>query len=405
MSHSDKESFFGFWLSPAALAAGVVLGLAVCSVAGHILARLSHFEKFSRFFIYIQPQTNYYPTISQLIATARVTATKEDILVVVGGSSIFRGTGQNPDELWTIDLQRHLGDGFVVLNYAIDQASITSFGGVAFRALSAIHPKIIFVSLSDYRGALGIDGEEPYRYLFWDAYYKSYLIDDDVVTAQATRAQQIKDAQGQENHIGQWLDSILFFRDLWSTIGYNWLFTVCSDSTALSPFLPRGSYRDVSAPNLKLLQQNFQQDEATRTLMVDRMKHLTSAFYPVYASGGDIIRDSYRAAFPESLRPRILVVDLSVNPAILSAMPDQYQRQLGEIGLRYAAILTGLGYNAMQIGGTLDEDDFADQGHLMASGGQKLAAGAAVEVVRLAERLGFLRQARPASLGDGDRTQ
>jgi hypothetical protein len=128
-------------MRPVPFLVGLLAGLLGCAVAGRIAASVTSFEYFNRFFIFIQPQTQFFPTMSQLLATAKLKTAPEKTLVVIGSSSIFRGTGQNPDDLWSRELQRLLGDDFAVLNYAIDEAAMTSFGAAAFRALRQIYPK------------------------------------------------------------------------------------------------------------------------------------------------------------------------------------------------------------------------------------------------------------------------
>src|SRR4051812_3090253 len=78
---------------------GVVLALVGCSLAGRMVAGQPMFEKFVRFFSPIQPQRYFYPTASQLVAHIRATVPRSQTLVLVGGASYFRGTGQNPRDL------------------------------------------------------------------------------------------------------------------------------------------------------------------------------------------------------------------------------------------------------------------------------------------------------------------
>ena len=162
-------------LTPAPFFVGLLAGLLACSLAGRIAAVSTSFHDFDRFFRAIQPQTQFYPTMSELIATARRKARPEQTLVIIGSSSILRGTGQNPDELWSLELQHLLGEEFAVLNYAIDQAAMTAFGAAAFRALRPLYPSIIFVALADPWGSSPIDGHDPYRYVFWDEIGRAHV--------------------------------------------------------------------------------------------------------------------------------------------------------------------------------------------------------------------------------------
>ena len=134
------------YLRPKYFLGGFVLGFVICCAAGYVISSKARLNHFSRFYLAIEPQTLYYPTASELLQTVRHKVPKDKILVLVGGSSIFRGAGQDPNEIWTDNLQQLLGDKFKVLNYATDGASFSSYGGVVFRMLREEYPKLIFVA-------------------------------------------------------------------------------------------------------------------------------------------------------------------------------------------------------------------------------------------------------------------
>jgi hypothetical protein len=60
-------------------------------------------------------------------------ASKRQILVLVGGNSILLGVGQKKEQLWTKELQRVLGPDFAVVNIAFRGARLTEMGVIWLR--------------------------------------------------------------------------------------------------------------------------------------------------------------------------------------------------------------------------------------------------------------------------------
>jgi hypothetical protein len=364
---------------------GTLIGVLICAGAGRIASSHGSFRNFSRFFILIQPQDSFFPTLSQLIATAKSLATPDKTLVLVGSSSIFRGTGQNPDDLWTLDLQKRLGKEYVVLKYAIDQANIASFAGVAFRALRDIYPKILYVSLADIRGASAIDGDPPYQYLFWDSYYKGLLrlTPEETSAAQTARRAELG-SEGIEEQVGGLLDGILYFKDLWTYIGYNYIFTVWNIHTTESPFAARSSYADTPDPNLNQRQMDQSADEKAVAASSERMAHLVHAMEGDRERGWPHLTQSYADAYPQQWRPHILLVMLRNNPDYLARMSPDTQMAYETMVTGQDETLRNLGYATVDVGADWVADDFMDIGHLSSRGGRKLAAAIAPEILKIA---------------------
>jgi len=158
------------------------------------------------------------------------------------GSSIFRGDGQVPDELWSVKLQQLLGEKYKVINFASDGTSFPSCGGVVFRMLRQKHPKIIFVAAAYQFNAEGkMDSIPPYNYFFWDAYYKRLFhpYTKEVILINDLRKSEMSNPEGLELHLMSILDSYFYFRNLWNWLSYRLVFTVFSEYEFKSPYLPR----------------------------------------------------------------------------------------------------------------------------------------------------------------------
>jgi hypothetical protein len=368
--------------------AGILLGFGACVFAGHELSRTTQFDNYVRMFIPIQPQMQYYPSPFQLVNTVSKLYVPGTTLVIVGGSSIFRGTGQNASHLWSNRLQADLGSGYTVVNLSIDQQSMESFAAVLFRILRQRYEHVIYVGLADERGAGPIDGLPVYKYFFWDAYYSGLLglSGRDLPAARALRASELNTRQGDELQIGSWLESKLRFRVLWNEVGYRFYFPIWTVNAASDPFLARDQYIDVIDPNLTEIQRRTREDQERHDLMKDRFSDLVDAFMdrgqpsklqgPIAAN----IRQSYDSAFPKDMRSQILAVFLQPNPEYTDLLPAQKRDALKDLAVRTSKIVRDLGYRSIVVEKSLVPDDYFDQGHLMASGGHKLADEVAEEV-------------------------
>ncbi|MDR3491468.1 MAG: hypothetical protein P4M12_05400 [Gammaproteobacteria bacterium] len=385
------------YLRPKFFLAGTLLGFILCCLSGYLISNKARLHHFSRFFLEIEPQTLYYPTASELLQTAKHDLSDDKILVLIGGSSIFRGVGQDPDELWSNHLQKLLGDRFKVENFASDGASFSSYGGVLFRMLRKSHPKMIFVASSYQFNSEGyMDGLQPYDYLFWDAYYKNLFQPYDKETAliKQLRKNQMTTAGGIEQHVMNYLDSYFYSRNLWNWMSYRLVFTMFSEFTFRKPFQPRRKFHDETIPAdyTKLLLKTYNDSEH-----LNKFKEFltqTAAYYvtdinksplqilPSVAAGG---LQGYDEVFQPIDRSKILMVQTTYNTHIMSLLPRKIQNAYWFANTQSHIMMKSLGYNVIDVGQDFTGDDYMDIDHFRATGGRKLSLQVAAEVKHIAE--------------------
>jgi hypothetical protein len=370
---------------------GLALAFAACAVAGRIVSDRPMFEHFVRFFGPIQPQRSFYPTASQLVAHIRHTGPPSKTLVLVGGASYFRGTGQNPGELWTLELQRRLGPRYAVVNFATDQADLTAFAGVVFSILSPEYPKLLYVANGNPASAAPVDGGEDYRYLFWDAYYKGLLPPTvaDAPAVHALRRQHLRNPAALEVHVGQWLDQFAYACDLWSYLGYTKFFTVWTEAHRDAPFAPRHLAREGDDPGIRESQQAHRRDAAyiahsekhARTfahtgLLRDKTGHWTPnpAVWTRFTA-------ECEAMVPAELRAKCVVVLLRANPFFLQKLTEDERARTEQIYQLGQDTYERAGYQVVSLRPEdFTADDYLDGGHFMASGGAKIARAVATHI-------------------------
>jgi|CryBogDrversion2_11_1035321.scaffolds.fasta_scaffold02801_4 hypothetical protein len=364
---------------------GVILGFALCSILGRVTASAFNFSRFERFFRAIQPQGSFYPTASELVSHVRRKIPKNKILVLVGGASYFRGTGQNPDELWTLELQNLLGDEYRVVNFAIDQAGITDFAGAAFQVLAREYPRMIYLSNmgASLNGGDGVDGGETYRYVFWDAYYKDMLKGDKVwqEDVKLRRSAELKTLPGLELHLGKYIDSYTYACDLWNYIGYRYLMTIWSDSTVGSTFLNRRSYTDAIDPNFAQQQIATRSDkEYTKTMEERNKDYFQHGTYidkdgqvKLWIDSWNNASDQINHLFPADLHKKCLMIILHGNHYFMKSLTASDWKRYDLMYKTSLEICQKVGYPAIEVGADFSADDYIDAGHFMASGGRKIA--------------------------------
>lgn len=378
-------------LQPEIFILGLFIGFILCSVTGFIVSKYMRFTHFNRFFRVTQPESHFYPTISELLVTARYEANLNKTLILVGGSSILRGAGQNPDEVWTITLQKLLGDQYKVINFAADGAGITSFAGVAFRVLVEEYNKIFFISDCAKHGDSAMDGVTPYAYIFWDAYYKNLLHLDKIEKKRITkiRKDEMSKREGVELHFMSYLDSLFYFRDFWSWISYRFVFTVWNDFTYRKPFRPRYRY---SENKLDLKEGKIQNENARFQKEAEHLESIISQVFdlsktPIQYKEDVLvnIRRSYDEGYTPRYRSKILCVITPDNPKHLSHISTKLEQSSKDMNRLARDLLIALNYHAIDMGQNFVPEDFYDSRHLSASGGNKVAIQVAKEVKNMAK--------------------
>jgi hypothetical protein len=384
-----RATVFGLPVWPFFL--GIVVAFGACAYAGRVVSGQPLFENFVRFFSPIQPQRYFYPTASQLVAHIRATVPRDKTLVLVGGASYFRGTGQNPADLWSLELQRQLGRRYVVVNFATDQADLTAFAAVAFEILAKEYPKMFYVANGSADHGAHVDGGPDYRYIFWDAYYKG-LLPPSVAQAdsvQALRRSHLHDPRALETHLGQWLDQFAYASDLWTHLAYTRAFTVWTDEHRFAPFQPRRHEREGDDPHLAARQAATRLDaayvdhserHAKNASRTNFLQNARGQWEPDPAKWANFEQE-LRAMFPAELRPRIVVVLLRGNPFFMQTLTDEERERNERIYQLAQEAYERTGYRVVQFRPTdFTADDYIDGGHLMASGGAKVARAVAAHL-------------------------
>jgi hypothetical protein len=372
-------------LAPRVFFLGIVLGLALCCLAGRKAPGVCGFHEFHRFHDAINPRRLYYPTALQVRALARRELPRDKIAVIVGGSSVMEGIGQGVEDLWTRVLQERLGDDYRVLNLAMPGGAPNELGQLAAEMLCRDHARLIYVcdcwlhNFADFP-----DGTRPaYRYFFQDARARDLLLpfpERDAALAALAPERKAKDHFDElllQTGANRWLS----FNDLWHVVGYEQCFTVWHSLYASHPWQARKYKRDRPA-NVIAYQKDVE----------DYKAYLREASLPIPAEGWNAFTLGVRQSIPEPLRPKTLAVVNRVSPEILRQLAEEnpafaanYDKKIQDVVAR----LRSCGLKAVPGCTTLASRDFMDVHHLSGSGGAKLADELAPVIRAMARQLGY----------------
>lgn len=390
------------FFQPLTLLAGVVLGLLALAWAGRAVTDRNWHESFVRFHPLIAPESLYQPTIGEMRAIVRDQCRPDQILVIVGGNSIFQGVGQPVEKLWTRRLQELLGDRFAVVNLAFRGSSPTDGGALVAESLRDEFPRQIYLANVPPFAAASPAGNLDYRFMLLDAYYKGWLLDFPPRTAVLDDylAHPEVYPAARELNLGARLDAPLRFRDFWNWFSSTRFFTFPTSFTVEPDraFRPRNVFSDAEPDFEETPAAKRFRDEILAVEM-QITRNTTAPFYQPSPAGGwlpvELAQETFRKyaqdAFPDRLKPRTLIV-LSPNAPFYTSRLTPEEQARDELAFRDSiARWKTLGYDAMEYGPGFTDADFGDRTHLTATGGRKLAGRIAPQIRQLAESLGYLK--------------
>jgi lysophospholipase L1-like esterase len=371
------------YLSSIAVCLGVVVGFVTCSLIGRATAHKNIYSRFLRLHPYLEQETAYYPTASELVAVAHAQcpASSDKVLVVIGGNSVFNGSGQKHGELWSTVLQSDLGPHYHVVNFSAPGAGVVDNGGVIFEALATEYPRSIFVANAE-PGYFPAANRSAYAYLFWDAYYKGLLPKEAEAVAQNMR--NSKSADEREFELGRWLNSYLYFNDLWTDVAYQYGSGIWTSWLQGRSFSPRRSLRDwydkrprvvPSAEEFaKLLPGHIEALRRRRTVAPDCFQQNSDGSWVQTAASLHQDEEQIAALLPDPLKKRSLIVLTPYNPWFLAHLTEAERSRVTLSFHNSADLLEKAGFHVLS---TLDRGfeltDFGDTVHLSPAGGQRIA--------------------------------
>jgi hypothetical protein len=396
--------------APRTMVLGILLGFGAMGWLGRWAAHENYHGDFVRFTPWTAPDTQYYPTINELLTIVRKQATPHQILVIIGGNSILVGVGQPPVHLWTKRLQAELGDGYCVVNFAFRGALPTDGGAVAAEALRQEFPRQIYVANAAPTQEIPAAGSRVYRFMFWDAYYKGLLIDDPIRAAAIKASVTTEGADAaelRELRIREGFDRLFYFQDLWNFVAYTRFSTVWDSyfpgvrgfSAPLQFTEPRKNFPDPE-PDYLTVSVSARFPSTRNQFELQTVRDFSRlAYEPEKGPDGqwqpkpavwDKFRSEIAAAFPPDLKRRTLILTGHPSPNYIQRLTVSERERDAFFYAQAAREWEKDGYAALEFGGDFTIDDYGDRTHLTWHGGNKLAGMVAAKVRALSKDLGYL---------------
>jgi len=382
---------------------GVAIGLAALAFLGRQAGRTDYHPDFIRLVTAVTPEDNYYPTVDELCSIVRTKCSPDQVLVIVGGNSILAGVWQPAAELWSEKLQADLGPRYAVVNLAFRGSEPTDGGAVIAEALRREYPRQIYVANEALVTGEDTYGSDPYRFLFWQAYFSGRLMRFPIRDFRVREylLDKVRRKESLDIVIRELADRVLRFHDLWNRIGYEHFFTVPNMYGGAIPELlaPRRDFpdeeRDVTDPELadKWYPPS---SEAAELAIVRGTCQLTYEMTPggVWEMTPATRSEMHRTlmeAFPDPLKGRTLILISRSSPHYISQLTPLEQAHYDQAARETVAIWKDVGYPCIDYGRDFGPEDFGDRTHLSKFGGKKLADLVAVEIREIAVRRGYLK--------------
>jgi len=384
------------FLLPIPFFAGIGIGLAVCLAAGNRAAGVDLYGDRSRFLFQVSPEGYIYPTVDNLLQFIRGKASTDKTLVLVAGSSILLGVGQQEEHLWTNGLQKELGDEFAVVNISFRGAKLTSAGLPLAEMLSKEYSRWCLVTDTPPCTApdwLVFNGSSsyvyPYDYIVWQSWLSGNLLPNGARDAELTSALSSKNEpirlHAQENLTRAFLEKITFSSNLWNSIGYRHFFTAYS--FILPRRLPFWSPRRLVADDeheesdFLPVPQRFESVAAVERpiidgMYVDKIETLSDGSLRIVQSAKDAIGNLERIVPDAGLRGRMLFLVTSRASYLVETL-DADKKAKHDLSVNeWVRMLDRAGFNAMPLGLNYAAEDYIDGSHFS----NKASARMAVEV-------------------------
>ncbi len=385
-----ESGFPGQFLKPTPFFVGVFFGFLICCILGYLCAANQSIDRFRRFHFYISPYTFYFPTFGQLESLTK-SARDDQTYVIVGGSSLFKGYGQRPEDLWTEKLQKDLGKNYFVINYAIDGGTAFEGGSWIAEMLLKRSRKVIFITNAEPRKISSVNGW-MFKHAFFDFYNGNHLLPSpsrDEALREALNPQS-ENANNEmiENELGKRVDRYTNSSELWQWVGHNLFFTIWSYGTHPAFLQPRRMFSDSEPVTFERDEEVY---ETKKTIIVDDESSIVSKGHdgewaPNQSSWSKA--DLNAQTIPSQLLQHSIVFVPRYSPQLLDHFSeDELERH--DAVLKIASDKwKSVGAQSFPLSG-FQSDCYLDMLHFSPSGGTQLARMVAEKIRSRAKELGY----------------
>lgn len=378
-------------LDAAGLLGGIVAGFLLAVLLGYQASHYSKPANFVRFQQWTNAKTVFYPPFRMLEHLALARWRPGQTVVIVGGNSIFNGVSQLPPEIWSRRLQELLGpEKYIVVNLSFGGGGPTEGGALVAESLVRRGIPVILVDSMGTGTPPGPIGS-IYGYFYWEAKAQGALLpqpDRDAriarylaVTTEANRRKE------EELRRAAYLNAHLYFQELWHHLGLQTLFTVWNYKAQGQFWRPRDEWPDPEI-SPKPMTERFRERldaeaDIARSFTILLGQQDPAGRWKLAPAAEAEMRGQIRAMFPAALRPRTLMVLCQNAPVYRRRFTPEESARDEAVWRDCAAVWRSEGIACVINGLGFEDADYNDRTHLAPSGGHKLAALVAAEILKL----------------------
>lgn len=398
-----KGPLIRFILQPKAFFIGVASGILACSLLGKYVSTKNYIDEFTRLGGGLQTRgVSFQITASAINSLIHKNCSTDKTLVLIGGSSVPYGSGQPVRYLWTKKLQNLLGSKYCVMNLASPAGSLVGYASIAFEMVRNDYPSAILVSDGSGFPSDPADGMIWYKYFFWDAYYKGLFKNphgnyDSAQIDAIVKDNFVKNEKQNERftqlRFGMWLDSYLYFNDLWTYLHYTKWMTIYDPSLRDFFGKPLRLINDYDYPvdvdKIKTL-AHYPDKNSKAYLGELEIVRLGSSIYYTNRNGVWSLNTSQLdqgskviASHPlTKVSKNVLLMSIIESPYYFDQLSPNEQYRYHSTREEILKVWNKHGYNTVLID-NLKAEDFGDRPHVNTFGGIKLAKIIANEIKKI----------------------
>lgn len=383
---------------------GVFVGIFTCALIGRFVSTKTDMTQYSRLGGGLLTRSaSFQITALDIKSLISKKCDKNQILIIIGGSSVFFGSGQPIRYLWSKRLQDNLGSNYCVVNLAVPAGPLVGYGSVALEMSVGSFKDVLLVTDASALPYHPADGFVWYKHLFWDAYYKKLISNIYSRNYTASQIDQIEKENSQGNskayekfeqiRLGMWLDSILYFNELWNYVAFNKIMTIYDPLLGQYNWGPLNKIPDldyeIDVDKIESLAHYPSSDSDTFRGEFGIVKSNASKYYAMKNDNLVINSSELHAASQNlakhplsNLANKVLIVSVTESPYYLEKLSsDEYKRYVNSRN-EELKVWHDNGFHTLS-GMKFEAKDFGDRPHLNTLGGNILASDVANKVKKI----------------------
>jgi len=269
-------------------------------------------------------------------------------------------------------------------------AAPTDGGAIVAEALRREFPRQVYIANEKPGTEIPPLGNATYRFIFWDAYFKGWLLGGAVRAAAVRDELWHQDLSVHAVLLGTgYLDRLLRFQDFWNRMAMEKFNSVPSQYAPAPPglFSPRKLFQDTES-DVGGYDEGVRYRPEARDREMEILRATAGSFYEATADGGwqmmplkrSRLTRSYARAFPQPLHSRTLLLVGRDSPYYRDQLTPAAARRDEQSIRETVELMRDGGYAALDYGRDFSVEDYGDRTHLAVSGGRKLAEAVAPAV-------------------------